>query len=230
MLEELKKRVLEANLRLPQYGLVELTWGNVSAIDESRRFVAIKPSGVEYTQMTVQDIVIVDMDGKIVDGDKNPSSDLATHLELYRAFPTLGGVVHTHSKFATVFAQAKRPVTAYGTTHADYFFGDIPVTRELTREEIESEYERNTGRVIVETYAALDPDALPTVLVASHGLFAWGKTPEKAVENAFVAEKCAEMAYMTEMLADPGRVGQYLLDKHYYRKHGPNAYYGQKKS
>lgn len=230
MLHDLKTRVLEANLRLPQYGLVELTWGNVSEIDESRRYVAIKPSGVEYSQMTAEDIVIVDMDGRIVEGNKNPSSDLQTHLEIYRAFPTVGGVVHTHSKFATVFAQAKRPVTAYGTTHADYFFGDIPVTRELTREEIESEYERNTGRVIVETYASLDPDALPTVLVASHGLFAWGKTAQKAVENAFVAEKCAEMAYMTETLAAPGRVGQYLLDKHYYRKHGPNAYYGQKKS
>lgn len=229
MLEALKKRVLDMNLRLPQYGLVELTWGNVSAIDESRRYVAIKPSGVEYAGMKEEDIVIVDLEGNIVEGDKNPSSDLMTHLEIYKNFPKVGGVVHTHSKFATAFAQAKRPVVAFGTTHADCFYGDIPLTRELTKEEIETEYEKNTGKVIVETYADLDYEALPAVIVASHGLFTWGKDPEKAVENAFVAEKSAEMAYMTITLGQTERVKQYLLDKHYYRKHGANAYYGQKK-
>lgn len=229
MLEALKKRVLDMNLRLPQYGLVELTWGNVSAIDESRTYVAIKPSGVEYAEMKEEDIVIVDLEGNVIEGDKNPSSDLMTHLEIYKSFPKVGGVVHTHSKFATSFAQAKRPVVAFGTTHADCFYGDIPLTRELTKEEIESEYEKNTGKVIVETYETLDYEALPAVLVASHGLFTWGATPDKAVENAFVAEKSAEMAYMTITLGQTERVKQYLLDKHYYRKHGANAYYGQKK-
>ena len=228
MLEELKKRVLNANLDLPKYGLVELTWGNVSAIDEERKYVAIKPSGVSYSEMTVDDIVITDLDGNVIEGDKNPSYDLMTHLEIYKNFPKVGGVVHTHSKFATAFAQAKRPVIAFGTTHADCFYGDIPVTRELTKEEINGEYEKNTGVVIAETYKDYDYEAIPAVLVASHGLFSWGKTPEKAVENAFVAEKSAEMAYMTISLGGVERVKQYLLDKHYYRKHGANAYYGQK--
>ncbi|MBE6553471.1 MAG: L-ribulose-5-phosphate 4-epimerase AraD [Ruminococcaceae bacterium] len=225
--EALKEQVLHANLKLPAYGLVELTWGNVSAIDESRRYVAIKPSGVSYENMQASDIVVVDMDGNLVEGCLRPSSDLLTHLEIYKHFPKVCGVVHTHSKFATAFAQAKRPVTALGTTHADCFYGDIPLTRELTREEIERDYEKNTGSVIVETYEKLDYEALPAVLVACHGLFAWGNSPASAVEHAFVAEKSAEMAYMTITLGGTERVAQYLLDKHYYRKHGANAYYGQ---
>ena len=229
MLEKLKKEVLDANLLLPKFGLVDLTWGNVSGLDESGKYIVIKPSGVAYEKMTASNMVVVDFDGKVVDGKLNPSSDLLTHIELYKNFKGIKGVVHTHSKFATAFAQAKRPITAFGTTHADYFYGDIPVTRLLTKEEVESAYELNTGKVIVERFENLDYNAIPAVVVASHGLFTWGGSPKKAVENALVTERSAEMAYMTLMLGNEDRIEQYVMDKHYYRKHGENAYYGQKK-
>ena len=231
MLEALKKEVFLANLALPKYGLVDLTWGNVSGIDREKGLVVIKPSGVSYDLMTQDDMVVVDLEtGKAVDGSLNPSSDLPTHLVLYRQFSELGGVVHTHSRFATAFAQAKRDVTAFGTTHADNFYGDIPCTRELSADEIGGEYEKSTGDVIVETFLdrGIDPDAIPAVIVASHGAFTWGKNASKAVENALVLERVSEMAYHTLMLGNTERVAPMLLDKHYLRKHGAGAYYGQR--
>lgn len=230
MLEKLKNEVFLANLALPRYGLIDLTWGNVSGIDRESGLVVIKPSGVSYDTMSADDMVVVDlMTGKSVEGKLNPSSDLPTHLVLYRAFSEIGGVVHTHSRYATSFAQAKRDIVAFGTTHADNFYGDIPCTRELTPDEINGEYEKETGNVIVETFGGIDPNAVPAVIVASHGAFTWGKNAEKAVENALVLERVAEMAYRTMMLGQTERVSQVLLDKHYFRKHGANAYYGQKK-
>lgn len=231
MLEALKQRVCAENLRLKEYGLVVLTWGNVSAISEDRKYVVIKPSGVSYAAMQPNDMVVVDLDGNIVEGTLRPSSDLPTHLELYRAFPTIGGVVHTHSRYATANAQAECALECYGTTHADYFHGAVPCTRPLTQEEIESAYETNTGLVIRDTFAELQlsPDAIPAVLVAKHGPFAWGPSPEKAVENALVLEECCRMALLTKQFDSAVTPApQHLLDKHYYRKHGPNAYYGQK--
>lgn len=230
-LQDLKERVLQANLELPRRGLVTYTWGNVSGINEERTLVVIKPSGVSYDDMKADDLVVVDMEGKVVQGDYKPSSDLATHLVLYAEFPACGGVVHTHSRMAASWAQAERDVPAMGTTHADYFFGDIPCTRRMTKEEIQESYEHNTGEVIIDVFRkrGIDPAAVPGVLVASHGPFTWGKTPEEAVHNSVVLEEVSAMAYQAEML-NPEHPGmqQDLLDKHYYRKHGANAYYGQK--
>ncbi len=222
MLEELKKRVCEANLLLPGYGLVTFTWGNVSEIDRASGLVAIKPSGVEYGELAPQDIVLVDLDGHAVEGALKPSSDTPTHLELYRRFKNTGGIVHTHSRWATVFAQQKRGIPALGTTHADYFYGGIPCTRGMTPDETGGEYERNTGKVIVETCKT--PDEIPAVLVASHGPFAWGKDAREAVHNAVVLE---EVAFMAWHCAGAPPMDKHLLDKHYLRKHGKNAYYGQ---
>ena len=228
MLEDLKRIVYEQNIALKQSGLVVLTWGNVSARDFETGLVVIKPSGVPYDTMRAEDMVVTDLDGNVVEGNYKPSSDLPTHLHLYKTYPTLGGIVHTHSTYATAFAQSGRALTAYGTTHADAFYGDIPCTRALTQDEIEKDYEKNTGVVIAGTVT--DVDAIQGILVKSHGVFTWGSTAEKAVENAITLEEVAKMAYLTEQLnRDVPRVDAYLLDKHYYRKHGKNAYYGQKK-
>lgn len=232
MLEQLKKEVLEANLLLPQYNLVTFTWGNVSGIDREKGLIVIKPSGVEYDKMTQDDMVVVDLEGNVVEGKLNPSSDTATHIELYKAFPNIGGVIHTHSPWATSWAQAGRGIPAYGTTHADYFYGEIPCTRQLTPQEVEKAYEKETGTVIIEAFRErnIDPKAVPGVIVYKHGPFAWGKNPHEAVHNAVVMETVANMAYHAEQINPEGTpIEQYLLDKHYMRKHGPNAYYGQKK-
>ncbi|MBQ8894362.1 MAG: L-ribulose-5-phosphate 4-epimerase [Clostridia bacterium] len=228
MLEALKKEVCEANLMLPALKLVTFTWGNVSGIDRESGIVAIKPSGVPYEELTPDKIVLVDLEGKVVEGDLNPSSDLKTHLVLYKQFADIGGVVHTHSTFATSFAQAKMAVPALGTTHADAFCGPVPCTRPLTAEEVGGDYEKSTGGVIVETVKEIY-ESIPAVLAACHGPFAWGKTPAKAVENIAVLEETAKMALYTMQL-NPSitPVKNYLLDKHYLRKHGANAYYGQK--
>ena len=230
MLSKLKKLVCDANLLLPKYGLVTFTWGNVSAIDREKGLVVIKPSGVEYDVMKPEHMVVVDLDGNRVEGDLNPSSDTPTHLELYRRFGELGGIVHTHSRFATSFAQAERDLPCLGTTHADYFYGSVPLTRMLTPEEIQDDYELNTGRVIVETFETmnLDPLATPAVLVRKHGPFAWGKNPMKAVENAAVLEEVAHMASIAHRLnVNVEPAPQSVMDKHYFRKHGAGAYYGQ---
>ena len=228
MLEQLKKDVYDANMELVEKGLVIYTWGNVSGIDRESGLVVIKPSGVDYDVLKPEDMTVVDMEGNIVEGRYKPSSDTATHLVMYRTYPEIGGVVHTHSVWGVTFAQAGMNVPALGTTHADYFYGDIPCTRSLTAEEIEEAYELNTGNVIVETIGDKDPMAVPGIVVRNHGPFAWGKTPAGSVYNAVVLEKVAEMAYKT-MTLNPGveRAPQYLLDKHYFRKHGANAYYGQ---
>ena len=229
MLEELKQAVCAANLLLPQHGLVTFTWGNVSGVDRERGLVVIKPSGVAYEGMSPEDMTVVDLDGNIVEGPYKPSSDTATHLELYRAFPACGGVVHTHSRWATSFAQAGRAIPALGTTHADDFYGEIPCTRPMTEAEIAGEYEKETGRVIVETFAGRDPAAVPAVLVCSHGPFAWGKDPAEAVHNAVVLEEAAFMAFHALMLSpEQPPIPRALLDRHYLRKHGEHAYYGQK--
>ena len=228
MLEELKKTVCEANLLLPKYSLVTFTWGNVSGIDRASGLVVIKPSGVEYDGMTPEDMVVVDLDGKVVEGKWKPSSDTATHVVLYKAFPNIGGVVHTHSRWATSFAQAGMAIPAMGTTQGDYFYGDIPCTRPMTDAEIKGEYEKETGNVIVETFAGKDPDAVPGVLVYSHGPFVWGTDSMNAVHNAVVTEEVAFMDYHALTLNPEHRnMQQTLLDKHYLRKHGANAYYGQ---
>ena len=230
MLKKLKKQVLEANLALPAHGLVTFTWGNVSGIDRERGLVVIKPSGVSYEGMTADDMVVVDMDGAVVEGRWKPSSDTPTHLALYKAFPACGGVVHTHSRWATSFAQAGRGIPAMGTTQGDYFYGEIPCTRLMTPEEIAGDYELETGNVIIETFEqrGIDPAAVPGVLVNSHGPFAWGNDAAEAVQNAVVMEEVAFMDFVALSL-EPGRgpMQQELLDKHYLRKHGANAYYGQ---
>ena len=228
MLERLKEEVLKANLLLPQFGLVTFTWGNVSGIDREKGLVVIKPSGVEYDTMTADDMVVTDLDGNVVEGKYKPSSDTPTHVELYKAFPNIGGIVHTHSRWATSFAQAHRDIPALGTTHGDYFYGDIPCTRLMTAQEIGGEYEKETGKVIIETFKDKDPDAIPAVLVASHGPFSWGKTPYEAVHNAVVLEEVSFMALQAITLnPEISRMQSELLDKHYLRKHGKNAYYGQ---
>lgn len=228
MLEELKERVFKCNLDLVKHGLVVLTWGNVSGIDREKGLVVIKPSGVSYETMKASDMVVVDLNGNVVEGTLKPSSDTPTHLELYKAFADIGGVVHTHSINATSYAQSGKDIISYGTTHADCFYGDVPCARALSKEEIESEYEKNTGKVIIETFKGKDPNAIPAVLVKNHGPFAWGKTPEKAVEAAVTLEAVAEMAIKTKIInPTANRVDEYLLDKHYMRKHGKGAYYGQ---
>jgi len=224
MLNELKKLVCGANLSLPKYGLVTFTWGNVSGIDRESGLVVIKPSGVEYDDMRPEHMVVVELvSGKVIYGGLKPSSDTPTHLELYRSFPNIGGVVHTHSRMATAFAQMIKPIPALGTTHADYFYGEIPCTRLMTPEEIATDYELNTGKVIVETCGM--PDQVPAVIVASHGVFTWGKNPTDAVHNSVVLEEVANMAAWSWREAD--QMQQELLDKHYLRKHGAGAYYGQ---
>lgn len=231
MLEALKQEVLKANLELPRYGLVTFTWGNVSAIDRESGLVVIKPSGVEYDVMTADDMVVVSLEtGEVVDGKKKPSSDTATHLALYRAFPSIGGIVHTHSRHATIWSQAGKDLPAWGTTHADYFYGDIPCTRLMTEAEIEGEYELETGHVIIETFEkrGIDAAQVPAVLVHSHGPFAWGKDAHSAVHNAVVLEEIAYMGIFSRQLTpELPNMQQTLLDKHFLRKHGKNAYYGQ---
>ena len=233
MLEKMKQEVLEANLLLPKYGLITFTWGNVSAIDRERGIVAIKPSGVDYDTMKAEDIVLVDLEGPIVEGSLKPSSDLATHLEFYRNWKNIGGVVHTHSRWATGFAQAGLDIQALGTTQADYFYGNIPCTRLMSEEEIHGDYELETGKVIVETFKErnIDPDEVPAVLVHSHGPFCWGTDAFNAVHNAVVLEEVAMMNTMATLLRNNAiePMQQGLLDKHFKRKHGPNAYYGQSK-
>lgn len=229
MLEKLKKEVYEANMLLPKYGLVTFTWGNVSAIDREKGLFVIKPSGVDYDKLTPEDMVVVDLRGNKVEGKYNPSSDTDTHVELYNGFTDIGGIVHTHSPWATSWAQSGRSIPCYGTTHADYFYGEVPCLRCLTKEEIDGEYEKNTGVLIVDFFREKDYKAVPAVLCKNHGPFTWGKNGEEAVHNAVVLEEVAKMAARCEMInkaVEPAP--QELQDKHYYRKHGANAYYGQK--
>ncbi len=229
MLKELKQQVWEANMQLPKHGLVTFTWGNVSGIDREKGLIVIKPSGVEYDSMSPDDMVVVDLDGKVVEGKYKPSSDTPTHLVLYKAFADIGGVCHTHSRWATIFAQAGRGVPALGTTHADYFYGEVPCTRQMTPAEITGAYEAETGHVIVERFSALDPNAIPGVVVYSHGPFTWGKDAHESYHNAVVLEEAAMMAWHTLQMGGQGfpPMQSELLDKHYLRKHGKNAYYGQ---
>ena len=231
MLEELKKKVYEANMELPRYGLVTFTWGNVSGIDREKGLFVIKPSGVDYDKMTWEDMVVMDLEGNKVEGKFKPSSDTPTHLELYKAFPEIGGIVHTHSSYATSWAQAGRSIPCYGTTHADYIYGEVPCVRCLTKEEIEEAYETNTGHLIVNEFKRMnkDPMAVPAVLCKNHGPFAWGKNADKAVYNGTVLEEICKMAFNTLALNPAAKnLPDYIVDKHYLRKHGPNAYYGQK--
>ena len=230
MLEILKKEVYEANMELPKRGLVTYTWGNVSGVDRERELFVIKPSGISYDELKPEDMVVMDLKGNKVEGRYNPSSDTATHLELYLAFPEIGGIVHTHSPAATSWAQAGRGIPCYGTTHADYFYGEIPCARSLTEEEVKNDYEKNTGLVIIETFLNLNPSYVPGVLCKNHGPFTWGKDAAEAVYNSVVLEEVAKMNLMTELLnKDMTSAPQYLQDKHFLRKHGPDAYYGQKK-
>ncbi len=230
MLEQLKQQVLEANLQLPEHHLVTFTWGNVSGIDRKSRLVVIKPSGVEYSKLQAEDMVVVDLEGNVVEGHLKPSSDTATHLALYKEFEDIGGIVHTHSQWATIWAQAGRSIPALGTTHADYFYGEIPCTRKMKKHEIEGAYELETGNVIIETFAGKSPAELPGVLVNNHGPFCWGKDAHNAVHNAVVLEEIAKMAYHSLTLQPNVKaIDQELLDKHYLRKHGAKAYYGQDK-
>jgi len=229
MHEQLKEAVCRANLELVRHGLVVFTWGNVSGIDRDAGVVAIKPSGVDYDNLTPDKIVLLDLDGNVLEGDLNPSSDTPTHLELYRSFGQIGGICHTHSKYATMWAQAQREIPCFGTTHADYYFGPVPVTDAMTADEIQSDYEFNTGKVIVRRFKDLDPMAVPAVLVANHGPFTWGRDAAQCVESAVVLEQVAEMALGTIQVNTKQRaISQALLDKHYLRKHGKNAYYGQR--
>ena len=231
MLEELKQQVLEANRLLPKYGLVTFTWGNVSGIDREKGLVVIKPSGIEYGEMDIDDLVVVDMEGHQVEGHNKPSTDTPTHLVIYKAFSEIGGIAHTHSIYATSWAQAGRDIPCYGTTHADYIYGSIPCTRSMTKNEIEEFYEENTGHMIVDLFLekGKNPMEIPAVLCRNHGPFTWGRTPREAVYHTVVLEEVAKMAFQTELInserTEP--ISQILLDKHYLRKHGENAYYGQ---
>jgi len=230
VLEKLKEQVYKANMALTKYNLVLFTWGNVSGIDREKNLVVIKPSGVDYKELTPENMVVVDFEGRVVEGNYKPSSDTATHIELYKQFKNIGGVVHTHSPWAVSFAQAGIDIPAAGTTHADYFYGDIPVTRAMTSQEIQTEYEKETGKVIVETFSerGINPDQTPGVLVNDHGPFTWGTSPENAVHNSVVLENVAEMTYHgLQLNKQNSRMNQELLDKHYLRKHGKHAYYGQ---
>ncbi|MCH5154609.1 MAG: L-ribulose-5-phosphate 4-epimerase [Clostridiales bacterium] len=229
MLEHLKEKVCKANLDLVKNGLVLFTWGNVSEIDRGAGYIVIKPSGVSYGHMKPEDMVVVDLEGNVVDGKLRPSSDTPTHIELYKAFPNLGGITHTHSTYATAWAQAGRDIPFYGTTHADYFYGDIPCARSLTQAEVDGDYEKNTGLVIIEKFKGLNPLEVPGVLVKSHGVFAFGKDGAQSVYHATVLEEVAKMATITETVNNKAaRADKFLLEKHYQRKHGKNAYYGQK--
>ena len=231
MLEALRQKVYEANMELPRRNLVTYTWGNVSGIDRESGLVVIKPSGVEYEDLTPDKLVIVDLDNRIVEGNLNPSSDTKTHVELYKAFPKLGGIVHTHSPHAVGWAQAGRDIPCFGTTHADYFYGSVPCARSLTAEEVDEDYEKNTGKVIIETFTErnLDPVAVPGVICRNHGPFTWGKDAAQAVYHAVVLDEVAKMAMYTLTICPETQMApQYIQDKHYLRKHGPNAYYGQK--
>ncbi|MDR2023544.1 MAG: L-ribulose-5-phosphate 4-epimerase [Hungatella sp.] len=229
MLEELKAKVYEANMLLPEYGLVTFTWGNVSELSADRKYFVIKPSGIDYDRLSPEDMVVMDMEGNKAEGRYNPSSDTKTHLELYKTWTDIGGIVHTHSPYATSWAQAGRALSCYGTTHADYFYGDIPCARNLTPEEIEEDYERNTGNVIIESFKNLNPVHVPGALCKNHGPFAWGKDAAEAVHNAVVLEKVAKMNLFTEIVnKNVSEAPKCLQDKHFLRKHGPGAYYGQK--
>ncbi len=230
MLEDLKEKVLEANLALVKYELVTLTWGNVSGIDRNENLMVIKPSGVDYDTMTLDDLVVVNLEGKVVEGIRRPSSDTPTHVELYKSFTSIGGITHSHSQYATIFAQACKEIPCLGTTHADHFHGTVPVTKFLTEDEVNSNYELNTGKVILDRFNNLDPDAMPGVLVAGHAPFTWGKTPMDSVKNNLILERIAKMAILSLQL-NPNlkNLPEYISNKHYQRKHGPNAYYGQKK-
>ncbi|MBB5334975.1 L-ribulose-5-phosphate 4-epimerase [Pectinatus brassicae] len=229
MLEKLKESVYKANMLLPEHKLITFTWGNVSGIDRNHGIFAIKPSGIPYDQLTPDDIVLVDLQGKKVEGKLHPSSDTPTHLALYNSFKNIGGIVHTHSRWATIFAQAGHSIPAYGTTQADYFYGEIPCTRDMKLQEIQNDYEYNTGKVIIERFKDLSPENIPAVLVKNHGPFTWGTDAYNAVHNAVVLEEVAMMALYTQQLTgNKQSMSQELLDKHFLRKHGPNAYYGQK--
>lgn len=232
MLDKLRKEVYEANMELPKRNLVTFTWGNVSGIDRETGIVLIKPSGVEYDELTPDKLVALDLDGNIIEGDLNPSSDTKTHIELYKKYPEIGGIVHTHSTNAVAWAQAQRDIPCYGTTHADYFYGPVPCTRGLTKEELDEDYEKNTGKVIIETFTErnLRVVAVPGVICANHGPFTWGKDAAAAVYHAVVLEEIARMSILTEQLnGNVQPAPDYLINKHYMRKHGPNAYYGQQK-
>ncbi|MHB8579783.1 MAG: L-ribulose-5-phosphate 4-epimerase [Ignavibacteriaceae bacterium] len=230
MLEELKKAVLESNLDLVKYKLVTLTWGNVSGIDRDKNLIVIKPSGIDYNKLTLEDMVVLDLNGNIIEGKKMPSSDTATHIEIYKAFPDVAGITHSHSEYATIFAQACKEIPCFGTTHADHFFGPVPITRFLTEDEVNSGYELNTGKLIVERFKDLDPIATPGVLVAGHAPFTWGKNPGESLKNNLVLERIAKMAlYSLQLNNQLESLPSFILKKHYMRKHGPDAYYGQTK-
>ena len=231
MLEELKQKVLKANQDLVRYNLVTLTWGNVSGIDRRKNLVVIKPSGVDYDKLKIKDMVVLDLNGKIVEGKSRPSSDTPTHIELYKNFKSIGAITHSHSTYATIFAQACKEIPCYGTTHADHFYGTIPITRFLTMKEVEEGYELNTGKLIVERFKNLDPVATPGVLLAGHAPFTWGSTPAESVKNNLILERVAEMAFAALQLNPKLKaLPKHIINKHYMRKHGPNAYYGQLKS
>ncbi|SFU62785.1 L-ribulose 5-phosphate 4-epimerase [Porphyromonadaceae bacterium KHP3R9] len=227
-IQELKQQVFQANLDLVKHGLVIFTWGNVSGIDREKGWVVIKPSGVSYDDMKAEDMVVVDLEGNIVEGKLKPSSDTPTHVELYKAFPSIGGIVHTHSTYATAWAQAGCDIPNIGTTHADYFSGDIPCTRDMTEPEVKGEYEKETGTVIIERFRELNPAHIPGVLVKNHGPFSWGKDPHEAVHNAVVMEQVAKMAFIAYQVNPNLTMNELLIQKHFFRKHGPGAYYGQK--